>query len=61
MSQDNIEGTTVTTELVGIRNLKTTGVWRLEFDVFEIDSNKVKGLMDKLNKGLMMALVEIDE
>jgi len=60
MSQSKQEGTTVTTELVGIRNLKTTGVWRLEFDVFEIDSNKVKGLMDKLNKGLMMALVEID-
>tara|TARA_R100001086_G_scaffold52943_2_gene23630 strand:+ start:571 stop:756 length:186 start_codon:yes stop_codon:yes gene_type:complete len=61
MSKNNTEGTTVTTELVGIRNLKTTGVWRLEFDVFEVDSNKVKQLMDKLNKALMMALVEIDE
>ena len=60
MSQSKQEGTTVTTELVGIRNLKTTGVWRLEFDVFEVDSNKVKELMDKLNKALMMALIEVD-
>jgi len=47
-------------ELVGIKNLKTTGNWRLEFDVYEIDSDKVKELFDKINKALMMALVELD-
>ena len=54
-------GITATTELVGIKNLKTTGNWRLEFDVYEIDSDKVKLIMDKLNKPLMMALVDVDE
>jgi len=50
----------LTVELVGIKNLKTTGNWRLEFDVYEIDSDKVKELFDKINKALMMALVELD-
>ena len=36
-------------ELVGIKNLKMTHTWRLEFDVYEIDSHKVKDLMDKID------------
>lgn len=56
----NKQGTTLTTELVGIKNLKTTGNYRLEFDVYEIDTSKVKELIDKLNKAFMMALVEVD-
>ena len=51
-------GTTLNVELVGIKNLKTTHNWRLEFDVYEIDSNKVKELMDKIQKPLIMALVD---
>ena len=47
-------------ELVGIKNLKTTHTWRLEFDVYEIDSHKVKDLMDKIDKPLVMALVNND-
>ena len=54
------EGIAITTELVGIRNLKTTGNYRLEFDVFEIDSHKIAELIMKLNKAFMMGLVEID-
>ena len=54
------KGITLTTELVGIKNLKTTGNYRLEFDVFEIDTHKVKELIDKLNKAYVMALVEYD-
>ena len=51
-------GIALTVELVGIKNLKTTHNWRLEFDVYEIDSHKVKNLMDKINKALVMALVD---
>ena len=47
-------------ELVGIKNLKMTHTWRLEFDVYEIDSHKVKDLMDKIEKPLVMALVDND-
>lgn len=53
-------GITLTTELVGIKNLKTTGNYRLEFDVYEIDTSKVKELIDKLNKAFVMALIEYE-
>ena len=53
-------GGTLNVELVGIKNLKTTHNWRLEFDVYEIDSDNVKNIMDKLNKSLVMALVEYE-
>ena len=52
------EGTALNVELVGIKNLKTTHTWRLEFDVYEVDSPKVKDLMDKVDKPLVMALVD---
>ena len=51
-------GIALNVELVGIKNLKTTHNWLLEFDVYEIDSHKVKNLMDKINKALVMALVD---
>ena len=59
MSKED-RGITLTTELVGIKNLKTTGNYRIEFDVNEIDTAKVKDLIDKLNKAFVMALVEYD-
>mgnify|MGYP007077409554 CR=1 FL=1 len=46
--------------LDSIKNLKSTGNYRLEFDVYEIDTAKVKELIDKLNKAYVMALVEYD-
>ena len=52
------EGVALKVELVGIKNLKTTHTWRLEFDVYEIDSHKVKDLMDKIDHPLVMALVD---
>ena len=52
------EGVALNVELVGIKNLKTTHTWRLEFDVYEIDSYKVKDLMDKIDLPLVMALVD---
>jgi len=52
------EGVALNVELVGIKNLKTTHTWRLEFDVYEIDSHKVKDLMDKVDTPLVMALVD---
>ena len=52
------EGVTLNVELVGIKNLKISKTWRLEFDIYEIDSHKVKDLMDKIDKPLVMALVD---
>ena len=60
MAKEKKEGVVLTTELVGIKNLKTTGNYRLEFDVYEIDTAKVKDLIDKLNKAYVMALVEYE-
>ena len=51
-------GVSLNVELVGIKNLKITGAWRIEFDVFEVETEKVKDLMDMLNKTLAMGLVE---
>lgn len=56
VDQDNLN-----VELVGIKNLKTTHTWRLEFDVYEIDSHKVKNLLDKIDKPLIMILVENEQ
>jgi len=60
VTKEKKEGVVLTTELVGIKNLKTTGNYRLEFDVYEIDTAKVKDLIDKLNKAYVMALVEYE-
>jgi len=50
----------LTSELVGIKNLKTQNCYRLEFDVYEIDTPKVKELIDKINTAYVMALVEYE-
>ena len=52
------EGISLNVELVGIKNLKTTHTWRLEFDVYEIDSHKVKYLMDKIDKPVVVGIVD---
>ena len=52
---DNI---TLLVQLVGIKNLKMTHNWRIEFDVFEVDYEKVSQLVEKIEKAFVMALVE---
>jgi hypothetical protein len=47
-------------ELVGLKNLKSTHVWRIELDVYEIDSPKVKQLFDLINRPLSIGMVELD-
>tara|TARA_Y100001938_G_C8029308_1_gene399775 strand:- start:294 stop:470 length:177 start_codon:yes stop_codon:yes gene_type:complete len=56
----NKKSVALTAELVGVKNLKTTHNWRLEFDVYEIDSDKVKELIDMLNKPLSVGIVEYE-
>lgn len=48
----------INVELVGIKNLKSTHNWRLEFDVYEIDSNKVKDLIGKIDQPMKMVLID---
>ena len=45
-------------ELVGIKNLKSSHCWRLEFDVPETDAAKVGDLVNKIERAFVMALVE---
>jgi len=52
------EGIAVNCELVGIKNLKMTHNWRIEFDVYEIDNDKVKQLIDLIEKPVMVGIVE---
>ena len=51
-------GVALNCELVGIKNLKSTHNWRIEFDVYEIDSDKVKHLMDIIDKPVVVGIVE---
>jgi hypothetical protein len=60
MVKKNNKSVAITAELVGVKNLKTTHNWRLEFDVYEIDSGKVKELIDMLNKPLSLGIVEYE-
>jgi hypothetical protein len=60
VDMDQSEGIALNVELVGIKNLKSTHTWRLEFDVYEIDSHKVKDLIEKIERPLVMALVDND-
>ena len=53
--------TSLNAELVGIKNLKIAGAWRIEFDVYEFETEAVKDLMDMLNKPVAMGLVQLDE
>lgn len=61
MIKNERSGIALNVELVGIKNLKSTQVWRLEFDVYEIDANKVKDLFDKINKALVLGIVDPEE
>ena len=58
MVENKKDNVTLTTELVGIKNLKTTHNWRLEFDVYEIDNDKVKQLMDIIDKPVVIGIIE---
>jgi hypothetical protein len=42
---------------VGIKNLKMTHCWRLEFDVYENDSHKVKELFDYIETPVALGIV----
>jgi len=44
-------------ELVGIKNLKSTHSWRIELDVYEIDSHKVKELFDIIDMPVSIGIV----
>ena len=55
------KGIALMAELVCLKNLKSTHVWRIELDVYEIDSPKVKQLFDLINKPLSIGMVEVDE
>lgn len=50
-------GVALNCELVGIKNLKSTHNWRIEFDVYEIDNDKVKELMDIIEKPVVVGIV----
>jgi len=47
--------------LVGLKNLKITHNWRLEFDVFEVEQEKIKDLIDLIQKPVAIGIVPLDE
>jgi hypothetical protein len=47
--------------LVGLKNLKITHNWRIELDTFEIDQDKVKDLIDLIQKPIAIGIVPLEE
>ena len=48
-------------ELVGLKNLKISHNWRIELDTYEIEQEKVKELVDLIDKPVSICIVLIDE
>ena len=61
LAKENEGMVSLTAELVGIKNLKIAGAWRIEFDVYEFETEAVKDLMDMLSKPVAMGLIQLDE
>jgi hypothetical protein len=59
-SEETIQDKTIKINIVGIKRMKSTHVWRLELDIYEEDSPKVKALVDQVDKDFHMLLVPID-
>jgi len=55
------EALTIQCELVGIKNLKSTGNWRLEFDVFDIETSKIGNLITEINNSFHLALIKNEQ
>jgi len=47
--------------LVGLKNLKISHNWRLEFDVYEVEQEKVKELIDLIQKPVAIGIVPLEE
>jgi Cft2 family RNA processing exonuclease len=47
--------------LVGIKRMKSAHVWRIEFDVYEEDGEKVKTLVEQIDQDFHLFLVPIDK
>lgn len=51
-------GVALSCELVGMRYGKISHAWRLELDVYEIDADKIKCLVDMIEKPVAVGIVE---
>ena len=58
MQKNEEEGVVINCELVGLKNLKMTHNWRLEMDIYEIDNEKVKSLVDLIEQPVVVAIVK---
>ncbi len=47
----------IVVNLSGIKRLKVAKSWRLEFDVYEQESAKIKTLVDQIDKDFYLLLV----
>ena len=54
------KGITLNGEIVGIKNLKIAGNWRIELDTYDSEKEQIKDMMDLLNRGVVIAIIPID-
>ena len=60
-SNELVQDQTIKVNLVGLKYMKSTKIWRFEFDVYEEENPKVKALMDHINQDFYLALVPLDK
>jgi hypothetical protein len=58
-TDEDVQNSTITVNLAGIKRMKTNHIWRLEFDVYEQDGNKVAALVDQIEKDFHLLLVPV--
>ena len=59
--EQQTEQQTVKVNLVGVKRMKSQHCWRLELDIYEVDSAKVKTLVDNIEQDFYMILVPIEQ
>ena len=59
--EENVKGIALKCELVGLKNLKMSHNWRIELDTYEIEQEKVKELIDLIQKPVSVGIVLNEE
>ena len=60
MKYDAEDGISLNGEIVGIKNLKIAGNWRIEIDTYDSEREEIKKMMDLINRGVAIAIIPLD-
>ncbi|QDP47869.1 MAG: hypothetical protein Unbinned400contig1004_38 [Prokaryotic dsDNA virus sp.] len=58
--QNTDQGITLNAEVVGVKNLKIAGNWRIELDTYNSELKEVQKLLALINRSVAIAVVPQD-